>query len=168
MIFNSFEFTHEILDLALTNYFSTPRFLRARDVVAIDLRYYASGCFYSNADPKLHSINFRVNSVTVNQFNDYSKNGSYVLYNETSLIQEAYVHSYLPKKFLRALPGKTDKLENCFIDTCPPSLKQPMKQLKSCVLPFLQKGKEIAKCPLRLILGNKIVILLNSQILEWT
>lgn len=132
-----------MLDLALTNYFSTPRFLRARDVIAIDLRYYASGCFYSNADPKLASINFRVNSVTVNEFNDHSKNGSYALYNETSLIQEANVHSYLPKKFHFILPTAADKFEDCLIDNCPPALKEPMTQLKSCILPFLQKGRII-------------------------
>lgn len=149
MILNPYDCSNDLTDSLLEAYFKVPRYLRAKDVFGVDVKQYAADFFYSAKNFGLGRVHFRVNDLRVKHRDQVEStgNGCYVLNGETTLVQTAHVHSYLPREFVEStgvqVDGKfCDRIEDCCIDNCPTLLEEPLHALQACVMPFLQKGSE--------------------------
>lgn len=133
LIANPYDCTTEMMDVMLGNYFLRPRYLRINDVFKIDAKEYAQDRFYSSGSPAICTIYFTVKSLKVNHHGHSDIiNGCYVVCGESTLIQEARVHDYIPRRHVFTFP------ENKY----PLALMEPLEHLVSCVRPFLKKSEE--------------------------
>lgn len=137
MISNQYESTDNLISTLLENYFSEPRFLRKNDLFSINIKEYILDQMYLHTNPLLSVIYFKVNSI-INDNRDFTDSDtSYILYGETTLIQEPDIHSYLPQKhFIYNQPKEK------YVNSYPSSLAAPLEQLERCILPFINHGKD--------------------------
>lgn len=133
LITNPYDCATEMVDVMLENYFLHPRYLRVNDVFRIDAKEYAQNRFYSSGSPAICAMYFTVNSMKVNHHGrNENVNDCYVVRGESTLIQEARVHDYIPRRHVSTF------LEGRY----PSALMEPLEHLVSCVTPFLKKSKE--------------------------
>ncbi|XP_033328747.2 peroxisomal biogenesis factor 6 isoform X1 [Megalopta genalis] len=145
MISNSYECTNDLIIAVLEDYFSEPRFLRKNDLFAIN----AKNQFYSHSNPSLAVIYFKVNFVKIKEnVNSTVKNGCYILREETTLIQESNIHSYLPQRYFY-LDAKEKLLE-----PYPPNFTKLLTHLEHCILPFIKHDIQLPIKPIFLIKGS--------------
>lgn len=134
LIANPYDCAAEMVDVMLENYFSRPRYLRVNDVFRIDAREYAQDRFYSSGSPAICTMYFTVKSLKVDHYGcSDSVNNCYVVRGESTLIQEARVHDYIPRKHVSAFAERVGY---------PSALTEPLEHLVSCITPFLKKGEE--------------------------
>ncbi|XP_031782513.1 peroxisome assembly factor 2 [Nasonia vitripennis] len=149
LISNPYDCTDDLISNLLHNFFIFPRYLRLYDIFGIDVKKYVPEVNYNTADCKMETLYFSVNSLKID---DEKKiiDGSFVIYGKTTLIQEANLNSYVPKKCMCDIPLDTEKQ---FLSSWPPVLKEPLQQLHACIAPFLQKRISIDVKPVFLIEG---------------
>lgn len=134
LIANPYDCAAEMVDVMLENYFSQPRYLCVNDVFRIDAREYAQDRFYSSGSPATCTMYFTVKSLKVDHYGcSDSVNSCYVVRGESTLIQEARVHDYIPRKHVSAFAERVGY---------PSALTEPLEHLISCITPFLKKGEE--------------------------
>jgi len=142
LIANPYDCATEILDVMLQNYFLHPRFLHVNDIFRIDAKEYAQDQFYSSGFAGIPVMYFTVQALKVNR-NGCSNNfnSCYVVRGESTLIQEAQVHDYIPQE-------RVCSLCNAFLQQnraasnhkYPLALMDPLEHLESCITLFLKKG----------------------------
>lgn len=136
-MFTSHNCTNEFTNKLLQNYFTIPKYLRPGDIFNVNVKKYHPETKYCTADSKLKTLNFQVNSIKAEN-EKLCRNGTFLCYGKTTLIQETDVHSFIPCKSLCDISVIT---KNEFVSDWSPALKEPLQQLQSCIAPFLQKGK---------------------------
>lgn len=134
MISNQYESTDNLINILLENYFSEPKFLRKNDLFGINIKEHILDQIYLHTNSSVSVIYFKVNSI-INDNGDYTNDGSYILYAETTLVQESDVHSYLPQKHF-----VYNEIEEKYVNSYPPSLIAPLEHLERCILPFIKHG----------------------------
>ncbi|XP_018358506.1 PREDICTED: peroxisome assembly factor 2 isoform X1 [Trachymyrmex cornetzi] len=141
LIANPYDCTTEILDVMLQNYFLHPRFLHVNDIFRIDAKEYAQDQFYSSGFAGISVMYFTVQALKVNRNGcSNSLNSCYVVRGESTLIQEAQVHNYIPQECVCSL-------SNAFLQQnratpnhkYPSALMEPLEHLESCITLFLKK-----------------------------
>lgn len=140
----------ELTDALLESYFSRPRYLHINDVFGIDVKTYAESQFYSSGRPITPTIYFTVKSLKLN-CNGHSNNvnSCYVVRGESTLIQEAQIHSYIPQKHVYSSLEfgfslqQNEEIRKLSNDRYPPILSESFKYLESCITPFIKSGKYI-------------------------
>lgn len=133
LIANPYDCTTEMMDVMLENYFLHPRYLHVNDVFKIDAKEYAQDRFYLSGSPAICTMYFTVKSLKVDHHGRSDHvNGCYVVRGESTLIQEARVHDYIPRRHISTFPESR----------YPSVLTEPLEYLVSCVRPFLKKSKE--------------------------
>ncbi|XP_076245751.1 peroxisomal biogenesis factor 6 [Calliopsis andreniformis] len=150
MISNPYESANDIISALLRNYFSKPRFLGKNDLFGINIKEYISDELYVYSNPLLSVIYFKVNSIKVKDKHCTVSSGAYILYGETTLIQEPNVKSYLPKKHRdldQAKEELTEKYPICFT--------KPLKHLEHCILPFIKCDIQLPLKPIFLVKGSQ-------------
>lgn len=142
LISTSYDYAHEIMDTLLENYFLHPRYLHVNDVIRIDAREYAQDQFYTSGTPANPVIYFIVKSLRLSRKgHNYNVDNCYVVRGISTLIQEAEIHSYIPRKHIHTFADKTFSRGEP-VDTGYPSvLVKNMKCLESCITPFMKNGK---------------------------
>ncbi|XP_033211059.1 peroxisome assembly factor 2 isoform X2 [Belonocnema kinseyi] len=153
IISNPYVYSSDFTDSLLKSYFSKPRYLRSKDVFSVDVKKYSSDCYYSSIDSEPTAIYFMVKSIKSKNLK-MSYNGCYCVYKETTLIQKSHSQSYLPKTHFCdiQLISSSDNLIYSH-SQCPPSLEDASNELKTCILPFLQKDISINVKPIFLVEG---------------
>jgi len=144
LIANPYDCATETLDVVLQNYFLHPRFLHVNDVFRIDAKEHARDQFYSSGSPGIFAMCFVVRDLKVNcNGHSSSVNSCYVVRGESTLIQEAQIHDYIPQERVCSLPDDAF-LRNRVAPNgkYPSALMEPLEHLESCIAPFLQKGKQ--------------------------
>ncbi|EZA52228.1 Peroxisomal biogenesis factor [Ooceraea biroi] len=159
LIANPKEYENEMISVMLQNYFLYPRHLHVNDVFGIGAMEYAQDQFYSSGLPTMPVIYFLVKSLKLHRGGQSSSvNSCYVVYGESTLIQEAQIHSYVPRKHVRSFPDnvlarlneETRKLLN---DMYPSALMEPLEYLESCIMPFLKEDIQLHVKPTFLVKG---------------
>ncbi|XP_043580377.1 peroxisome assembly factor 2 isoform X1 [Bombus pyrosoma] len=165
MISNQYEITDNLISTLLENYFSEPRFLRKNDLFGINIKEYIMEHMYLHTNPLLSVIYFKVNSI-INDNRDFTDSDtSYILYGETTLIQEPDIHSYLPQKHFIY-----NQTKQKYVNSYPSSLAAPLEQLERCILPFIKHDIQLSIKPIFLIKGaqgsnkHKLVQILAEKI----
>ncbi|XP_076298831.1 peroxisomal biogenesis factor 6 isoform X2 [Lasioglossum baleicum] len=145
MISKSHEYTNDLIVAILEDYFSEPRFLRKNDVFAID----AKDQIHSYSNPLSSVIYFKVNTVKVKEnVNCRAKDGCYILREETTLIQESDVHTYLPRRhFYLDVKEKP-------VQPYPPNFTNLLIDLEHCILPFIKRDVQLPIKPIFLVKGS--------------
>ncbi|KAK9298630.1 hypothetical protein QLX08_008106 [Tetragonisca angustula] len=69
-------------------------------------------------------------------------------YEETTLVQESDVHSYLPQKHF-----VYNEIKEKYVNSYPPSLAVPLGHLERCILPFIKHDIQLPIKPIFLIKG---------------
>lgn len=147
LIANPYDCATEMLDVMLQNYFSHPRFLHVNDMFRIDAKEHAQDQFYSSGSSGISAMYFLVRALKVNRNGHSSSvNSCYVVRGETTLIQEAQVHKYIPQECVYSLPDSAFLRRNGMTQESlnhkyPSALMEPLEHLESCITPFLKKGK---------------------------
>ncbi|XP_076659143.1 peroxisomal biogenesis factor 6 [Halictus rubicundus] len=145
LISNSHEYTNDLIATILEDYFSEPRFLRKNDLFAIN----AKDQIYSHSNPLLSVIYFKVNTIKAKEnVNCRVKDGCYILREETTLIQESDVHSYLPRR--HSYLDAKEKL----VEPYPPNFTNVLIHLENCILPFIKCDIQLPIKPIFLIKGS--------------
>lgn len=150
LIANPYDCAVETLDVMLQNYFLRPRFLHVNDVFRINAKEYAQDRFYSSGFPGISAMYFIVRALKVNR-NGHSSNinNCYVVRGESTLIQEAQVHDYIPQEQFRdLLPDgafQNEVTQSSLNHKYPSALMEPLEHLESCITPFLKKGKQFLR-----------------------
>ncbi|XP_050447681.1 peroxisome assembly factor 2 isoform X2 [Cataglyphis hispanica] len=146
LITNPYDCATEMVDVMLENYFLHPRYLRINDVFRIDAKEYAQDRFYSSGSPAIYMMYFTVKSLKVDHHGrSDSVNDCYVVRGESTLIQEAQVHDYIPRRHISTF------LEGRY----PSALMEPLEHLVSCVTPFLEKNVQLYIRPVFLVKGPR-------------
>lgn len=145
LIANPYDCATETLNVMLQNYFLHPRFLHVNDMFKIDPKEHAQDQFYSSGSTGIPAMYFIVKALKGNR-NGRNVNSCYVVRGESTLIQEAQVHDYIPREHVCSLPDSALLRRNGVVQT-PPNYKYPsaltelLEHLESCITPFLRKGK---------------------------
>lgn len=149
LIANPYDCAIEVVDAMLENYFLHPRYLHVNDVFIIDAKEYAQDRFYSSASPANSVIYFVVKSLKLDR-QRYNASSCYVVRGISTLIQEAQIHSYIPKKHLlvprnwfsndQALLCQNEELGRPLNNSYPSALAEPFEYLESCITPFVKNG----------------------------
>lgn len=149
LIASPYDCATETLDVMLQNYFLHPRFLHVNDMFKVDPKEHAQDQFYSSGTPGVPAMRFIVKALKVNR-NGHSSNvnSCYVVRGESTLIQEAQTHDYIPQGRVYSPPDSALLRRNGVTQASPnhryPSaLTEPLEHLESCIAPFLKKGKTI-------------------------
>ncbi|KAG5315044.1 PEX6 factor, partial [Pseudoatta argentina] len=141
LIANPYDCATEILDVMLQNYFLHPRFLHVNDIFRIDAKEHAQDQFYSSGFAGISVMYFIVQALKVNRDGcSNSLNSCYVVRGESTLIQEAQVHDYIPQE-------RVCSLSNAFLQQnraasnhkYPSALMEPLEHLESYITLFLKK-----------------------------
>ncbi|KYQ59276.1 Peroxisomal biogenesis factor 6 [Trachymyrmex zeteki] len=143
LIANPYNCATETLDVMLQNYFLHPRFLHVNDIFRIDAKEHAQDRFYSSGFTGISVMYFTVQALKVNRNargHSNSVNSCYVVRGESTVIQEAQVHDYIPH-------GRVCSLPDAFLQQnrvapnhkYPSALMEPLKHLESCITLFLRK-----------------------------
>lgn len=147
LIANPYDCATETLDVMLQNYFLHPRFLHVNDMFKIDPKEHAQDQFYLSGASGIPAMYFIVKALKVNRSGHSSNvNCCYVVRGESTLIQEAQVHDYIPRERVYSLPDSALLRRNGVVQTppnhkCPSALTESLEHLESCITPFLRKGK---------------------------
>ncbi|XP_014227870.1 peroxisome assembly factor 2 isoform X1 [Trichogramma pretiosum] len=141
------ECTEELLNQLLKSYFLVPKYLRPNDILQITVKDYVPEATYCVSNSKLNLLFFKVNDIRIGK--DKAKDGSFVVYGKTSLIEEKNIHSYLPCKCICDILNE-EKISFC---SWPPILIGQLLQIQSCVMPFLQNETKIDVKPVFLVEG---------------
>ncbi|XP_020288338.1 peroxisome assembly factor 2-like isoform X1 [Pseudomyrmex gracilis] len=150
----------EVVDAALENYFSYPRYLHVNDIIKIDAKEYARDRFYSSASFAIPVLHFLVKSLKLYRDGQLdSVNSCYIVRGESTLIQEARVHSYIPRRhvcsnddvFSREETQRTLKTDAGY----PSALTESLERLESCVVPFLNEDIQLQVRPIFLVKGSR-------------
>ncbi|CAD1476808.1 unnamed protein product, partial [Heterotrigona itama] len=149
MICNQYESTDNLINILLENYFSEPRFLRKNDLFGINIKEHILDQIYLHTNSSVSVIYFKVNSI-INDNGDYTSDGSYILYAETTLIQESDLHSYLPQKHF-----VYNEMKEKYVNSYPPSLAAPLGHLERCIFPFIKYDIQLPIKPIFLIKGSQ-------------
>jgi hypothetical protein len=136
LISNPYDYTDDLINNLLTNFFSTPRYLRSNDIFRINAQKYIPEIKYCAAVSKLKTLYFKVTNVYIKNKQTHS-DGGFIIYDKTTLIQKANVNSYLPCKCLCDIPFH---MEQNLLYKWPPIFAKSLDQLQSCIAPFMQKG----------------------------
>lgn len=151
MILNPYESTNDVVSALLEDYFCKPRFLRKNDLFGIDVKEHISDQLYLHCNPSMSVIYFKVTSIKVNDNkNCRISDGSYILREETTLIQEQNVYSYLPQKHFYC-----DQTKEMLIEPYPPSFAEPLEHLERCILPFIKYDVQLPIKPIFLVKGSQ-------------
>ena len=150
MISNPYDTTNDMISTLLENYFSEPRLLRKTDIFGIDVKECVSDQVYLHSNSSVSVIYFKVNTIKVNNKDCTSSVSAYILHGETTLIQEANIRSYIPRKHLY-LDGTAEEL----IEPYPPSFAAPLEHLERCILPFINCNIQLPIKPIFLLKGSQ-------------
>ncbi|XP_014216118.1 peroxisome assembly factor 2 [Copidosoma floridanum] len=150
LIFNPYDSTNNLINILLQNYFSTPKYLRVNDIFTVDIKNHAPEIKYSTSDSKVNVLHFKVKSLKAKE-NDFTVYGSFIVYGQTTLIQETHIHSYLPQKCLCQI-YLNNQIHSS--GSWPPALKESLNQLQSCIAPFMQNSSYINIKPIFLVEGS--------------
>lgn len=161
LISNSYDYSQNLIDELLKNYFSEPRFLRWNDVFSINIEEYAKDHTYSIMPTPL-SIYFKIISLKHgNSVNCVYNKESFIVQGETALILESNIHSYIPCKKSYLLPeelflqlASEDSDYNYFFDIYPSTLVESSTSLKTCILPFIKSDIQLHVKPVFLLVGS--------------
>ncbi|XP_046829878.1 peroxisome assembly factor 2 isoform X1 [Vespa crabro] len=158
LISNPYDSSINLTDALLKNYFSEPRFLRCNDVFSIDVKEYAKDRIYSITQIP-STMYFKITSQKLNG-NPISK-GCFIVQEETALIQENNINSYLPCKKSYLLPEKLilrltykDSDNNYYLKTYPSVLVESSNSLKDCIVPFMKSDIQLHIKPVFLLIGS--------------
>lgn len=148
LIANPYDCAAEMLDVMLQNYFLHPRFLHVNDMFKIDVKEHAQDQFYSSGSSGIPTMYFIVRALKANR-NEHSSSvkSCYVVRGESTLIQEAQVHDYIPQECVYSLPDsallrRNGVAQKSLNHKYPSALMEPLEHLESCIMPFLKKGKQ--------------------------
>ncbi|EFN70620.1 Peroxisome assembly factor 2 [Camponotus floridanus] len=146
LIANPYDCATEMMDVMLENYFLHPRYLHVNDVFKIDAKEYAQDQFYLSGSPAICTMYFTVKSLKVDHHGRSDNvNGCYVVRGESTLIQQARVHDYIPRRHVFTFPESK----------YPSALTEPLEHLVSCVRPFLKKNVQLHVRPVFLVKGPR-------------
>ncbi|XP_015122617.1 peroxisome assembly factor 2 [Diachasma alloeum] len=156
MISNPYDCPSDLIDTVLKNYFSNPKYLRKNDVITVDVKECSPGLYYSLPSPQLRLLHFRVTSIAID--GNKTLEPAYVCQTESTLIQEGEIHQYLPRNFKLSVQGlKNPTIEGEFqrgsLDNCPGFLKKYLRELESCILPFITSDNWLGLKPVFLVEG---------------
>lgn len=147
-IVSPYDCATEMVDAVLENYFSYPRYLHVNDIIKIDAKEYAQDRFYSSASFAIPVLYFLVKSLKLNRNGQLdSVNSCYIVRGESTLIQEAQVHSYIPRRHVYSFSNndtflQKEETQRALNDAGYPSaLTESLECLESCVVPFLNEGE---------------------------
>lgn len=124
----------DLMNSLLQNYFTTPKYLRLNDIFRVNVKEYMPETKYCTADAKINILYFKVNNMKT-EGEHVDRKGSFVIYGQTTLLQETNVNSYVPCKCLCDI--SFDMVEPCD-NLWPPVLREQLEQLASCITPFLE------------------------------
>ncbi|XP_014488358.1 PREDICTED: peroxisome assembly factor 2 [Dinoponera quadriceps] len=159
-ITTSCDCSSQMVDVMLANYFLHPRYLHVNDVIRIDAQEYAQDRFYTSGTSANPVIYLAVKSLRLSRNRrHYNVDSCYVVRGISTLVQEAEVHSYIPRKHVHLLSGKacswqqdeTEKLSNIGY---PSVLMATIEYLESCIAPFL-KDSQLHVKPMFLLKGPR-------------
>lgn len=150
MISNPYESTDNLIRILLKNYFSEPRFLKKNDLFGINVKEYMLDQMYLYINPLMSIIYFKVNSIIINDKNCTVNDTSYILFGETTVIQEPNIHTYLPQKHF-----DYNQIEKKHIESYPSSLATLLEHLEHCILPFIKHDIQLSINPIFLIKGSQ-------------
>lgn len=142
------DYENEMIAVTLQNYFLRPRYLHVNDVFSVDPKEYAQDRFYSCGLPTMPVMCFLVKSLKTRRNRQNSNvNSCYVLYGESTLIQQAQIHSYIPRRLGHSLsdnvlPRLNEGIRKMLSDKYPAALMEPLECLESCINPFLKRGNK--------------------------
>ncbi|KAL0113101.1 hypothetical protein PUN28_012368 [Cardiocondyla obscurior] len=161
LIANQYDYATETLDVMLQNYFLYPRFLHVNDMFKIDMKEYAESQFYSSGPSVNYTAYFIVKTLKVNRNGcKISVNNCYVVRGESTLIQEAQVHDYIPRGRVYSFPNsallrRNEDARKLLNYNYPSALAEPMKHLEFCITPFLKKDIQLNVRPVFLVKGPR-------------
>ncbi|XP_025154362.1 peroxisome assembly factor 2 isoform X2 [Harpegnathos saltator] len=162
LITTSYDCTNEIMDAMLENYFLHPRYLHINDVIRIDAQEYAQDRFYTSGTPTNPVIFFIVKSLKFSRnSHHYNVNSCYVVRGLSTLIQEAEVHSYIPRKHIQPFSGEAfvlpqnEETEKLPSTGYPSILMEAIEYLEMCITPFLKKDNQLHVKPIFLLKGPR-------------